>query len=55
MRSKLLVSTAALLAGIAMASAQNTPGGGRDAGPAAQSQGAPGGGAATRSPGPAEQ
>jgi hypothetical protein len=38
MRSKLLVSTAALLAGMAMASAQNVPSGGRDSGPAAQSQ-----------------
>src|SRR6266508_4050016 len=45
MRSKLLVSTAALLAGMAMASAQTTPSGGRDSGPAAQSQGAPGGAA----------
>ena len=45
MRSKLLVSTAALLAGMAMASAQNVPSGGRDSGPAAQSQGAPGGAA----------
>ncbi len=45
MRSKLLVSSAALLAGMAMASAQNVPSGGRDSGPAAQSQGAPGGAA----------
>jgi hypothetical protein len=45
MRSKLLVSTAALLAGMAMASAQNMQSGGRDSGPAAQSQGAPGGAA----------
>jgi Protein of unknown function (DUF1236) len=45
MRSKLLVSTAALLAGMAMASAQNVPSGGRDSGPAAQSQGAPAGAA----------
>ena len=45
MRSKLLVSTAALLAGMAMASAQNVPSGGRNSGPAAQSQGAPGGAA----------
>jgi hypothetical protein len=49
MRSKLLISTAALLAGVALASAQNMPGGGREQGPAhsqgAQSQGAQGGAA----------
>src|SRR2546422_10220939 len=49
MRSKLLISTAALLAGGALASAQNMPGGGREQGPAhsqgAQSQGAQGGAA----------
>jgi hypothetical protein len=46
MRSKLLIGTAALLAGVALASAQNMPGGGREA--PAQSQGAQGaqGGAA---------
>jgi len=54
MRSKLLISTAALLAGVALASAQNMPGGGRDSGgaqsPAAQGQGAqhPQGGAAAQ-------
>jgi hypothetical protein len=55
MRSKLLLSTAALLAGVALASAQNMPGGGREPGgaqsPAAQGQGAqhePKGGAATQ-------
>ncbi len=50
MRSKLLISTAALLAGVALASAQNMPGGGRESGgaqsPGAQSQGAPAGAAA---------
>jgi Protein of unknown function (DUF1236) len=50
MRSKLLISTAALLAGVALASAQNMPGGGRDSGgaqsPAAQGQGSQGGAAA---------
>ena len=62
MRSKLLITTSALLAGIAVASAQNMPGGGRDSGPAAQSQGAPSGGGAgqdrqapQRSPGQAQQ
>jgi hypothetical protein len=62
MRSKLLITTSALLAGIAVASAQNMPGGGRDSGPAAQSQGAPSGGAAGQdrqapqgSPGQAQQ
>src|SRR5262245_43922825 len=49
MRSKLLISTAALLAGVALASAQNMPGGGRESGgaqsPAAQGQGAQGGAA----------
>jgi hypothetical protein len=46
MRSKLLIGTAALLAGVALASAQNMPGGGREA--PAQNQGAQGaqGGAA---------
>src|SRR2546422_2065684 len=52
MRSKLLISTAALLAGVALASAQNMPGGGREQGPAhsqgAQSQGAQGGAAGGR-------
>jgi Protein of unknown function (DUF1236) len=55
MRSKLLISTAALLAGVALASAQNMPGGGREPGgaqsPAAQGQGAqhePKGGAAAQ-------
>jgi hypothetical protein len=55
MRSKLLLSTAALLAGVALASAQNMPGGGRESGgaqsPAAQGQGAqhePKGGAAAQ-------
>src|SRR5262245_10768083 len=54
MRSKLLISTAALLASVAFASAQNMPGGGRDSGgaqsPAAQGQGAqhPQGGAAAQ-------
>jgi hypothetical protein len=54
MRSKLLLSTAALLAGVALASAQNMPGGGRESGgaqsPAAQGQGAqhPQGGAAAQ-------
>jgi uncharacterized protein DUF1236 len=49
MRSKLLISTAALLAGVALASAQNMPGGRESGGaqsPAAQGQGAPGGAAA---------
>jgi Protein of unknown function (DUF1236) len=50
MRSKFLISTAALLAGVALASAQNMPGGGRESGgaqsPAAQGQGAQGGAAA---------
>src|SRR5215475_6550091 len=52
MRSKRLITTAALLASVALASAQNMPGGGRDSGgaqsPAAQGQGAqhPQGGAA---------
>jgi hypothetical protein len=62
MRSKLLITTSALLAGIAVAAAQNMPGGGRDSGPAAQSQGAPSGGAAGQdrqapqgSPGQAQQ
>jgi Protein of unknown function (DUF1236) len=62
MRSKLLITTSALLAGIAVASAQNMPGGGRDSGPAAQSQSAPSGGGAgqdrqapQRSPGQAQQ
>jgi hypothetical protein len=40
MRSKFLVSTAALLAAMAMASAQNVPSGGSNSGPAAQSPGA---------------
>jgi len=55
MKSKLLISTAALLAGVALASAQNMPGGGREPGgaqsPAAQGQGAqhePKGGAAAQ-------
>jgi hypothetical protein len=51
MRSKLLIGTAALLAGVALASAQNMPGGGREA--PAQSQGAQGGAAGDRqSPSP---
>jgi Protein of unknown function (DUF1236) len=41
MRSKLLITTAALLASVALASAQNVPGGGPSGG-AAQSPGAPG-------------
>src|SRR5215470_3115576 len=47
MRSKLLLGTAALLAGIAVASAQNMPGGGgqEKAGGAQHSQGAQGGAA----------
>ncbi len=45
MRSTLLITTAALLAGVAMASAQSMPGGGRESG-AAQSPGAQSGGAA---------
>jgi hypothetical protein len=52
MKGKLLLSTAALVAGIALASAQDTPrGGGQPGGQpggAAQSQGAPGGGAQDR-------
>src|SRR5438132_14231700 len=44
MRSKLLISTAALLAGIAVASAQNMPGGAQSGGAA----GRPAGGAAQR-------
>src|SRR5262245_4160159 len=55
MKGKLLVSTAALLAGIALASAQEMPrGGGQSGGQpgAAQSQGAPGGGAQERSQSP---
>jgi hypothetical protein len=43
MRSKLLITTAALLASVAFASAQSMPGGGREA--PAQSQGAQGSGA----------
>jgi len=43
MRNRLLISTAALLAGVALASAQNMPGGGEQRGGAAQqSQSAPG-------------
>src|SRR5947209_17568812 len=55
MRNKFLIRTAALLAGVALASAQNMPGGGRESGgaqsPAAQGQGAqhgPQGGAAAQ-------
>src|SRR5262245_35335985 len=39
MRSKLLISAAALLAGVALASAQNMPGAGQSGGGAAQGQG----------------
>jgi hypothetical protein len=46
MRSKLLIGTAALLASVAFASAQNMPGGGREA--PAQSPGAQGSGAGDR-------
>ena len=59
MRSKLLISTAALLAGVALASAQNMPGGGREPGgaqgPAAQSPGAQGGAAGQERKGQAQQ
>jgi hypothetical protein len=50
MRSTLLVSTAALLAGIGLASAQSMQGGQSGAAPSAQSQGAPGGAAGQSSP-----
>jgi Protein of unknown function (DUF1236) len=49
MRSKLLVTTAALLASVALASAQNVPGGGPSGG-AAQSPGAPAAGQDRQSP-----
>ena len=49
MRSTILVSTAALLAGIGLASAQGMQGGGQSGGaPSTQSQGAPSGGAAAQ-------
>jgi hypothetical protein len=49
MRSTLLVSTVALLAGVGFASAQGMQGGGQSGGaPSAQSQGAPSGGAAAQ-------
>lgn len=59
MRSKLLIGTAALLAGVALASAQNMPGGGRESGgaqgPAAQGPGAQGGAAGQERKGQAQQ